>query len=123
MLVDARKLSRVYSLRRYWADVTRIVGEGIYHPVHGVFYGSAELPSLGDQDILNVLLFDAPLLLHLLSSRWNTLQPASRIRQSAPAFEAPPPCVLHFSAESYAVTKRPNLLGNGAFRFVMDWEP
>ena len=123
MLVDARKLSRVYSLHRYWADVTRIVGEGIYHPVHGVFYGSAELPSLGDQDILNVLLFDAPLLLHLLPSRWNTLQPASRIRQSVPAFEAPPPCVLHFSAESYAVTKRPNFLGNGAFRFVMDWEP
>ena len=123
MLVDARKLSRVYSLRRYWADITRIFGEGIYFSVHGKFYGSADLPSLGDQDILNVLFFDSPALLHLLPSRWNTLQPATRIRQSAPDFKAPPPCVMHYSAESYAVTKRPNFLGNGAFRFVSDWEP
>ena len=123
MLVDAHKLSRGYSLRRYWADVTRIIGEGIYHPVHGVFYGSAEMPSLGDQDILNVLFVDAKSLLHLLPSRWNTMQPASRIRQSVPEFEAEPPCVMHFSAESYAKAKSTTNLGNGAFRFFKEWEP
>ena len=44
MLVDARKLTRGYSLKRYWAEVTRIVGEGIYHSVHGKYYGSADMP-------------------------------------------------------------------------------
>jgi hypothetical protein len=122
MLVDAEKLSRVFSFRRYWAEVTRIVDEGIYHGVHGKYYGSADLPSLGDQDILNMLFFSEPALLHLLSNRWNTIQPAGRIQQSAPAFESAPPCVLHFSGESYAQGKAPNLLGNGAFRFVKDWE-
>ena len=123
MLVDAHKLGRVYSLRRYWSEVTRIIGEGIYHGVHGKYYGSADMPSLGDQDVLNVLLFSEPALLHLLPSRWNTLQPAARVRRSAPSFEAQPPCVMHFTAETYAQTKKPNVLGNGAFRFVQDWEP
>ena len=122
MLVDARKLGRTYSFRRYWAEVTRIVGEGIYHPVHGKYYGTADLPSLGDQDILNVLFYDDASLLHLLPSRWNTLQPAGRIRQSAPDFVPMPPCIMHFSAETYAAPKDVNRLGNGAFRFVSDWE-
>ena len=78
--------------------------------------------ALGDQDILNVLFYDSPSLLHLLPSRWNTLQPAGRIRVSAPNFVPMPPCVLHFSAESYAAGKDANRLGNGAFRFVADWE-
>ena len=44
MLVDARKLARGYSLKRYWSEVTRIVGEGIYHSVHGKYYGSTDMP-------------------------------------------------------------------------------
>ena len=123
MLVDARKLGEVYSLRRYWAEVTRIISEGIYRGVHGAYYGSPDLPSLGDQDILNVLFYEEPSLLHLLPNRWNTVQPASRIRAGAPSFEALPPCVMHFSSETYSQTKKPNVLGNGAFRFVQDWEP
>ena len=121
MLVDAQKLSRVYTLRKYWLEVVRILGEGIYHSIHGKYYGSDEMPSLGDQGVLNVLFYNAPTLLHLLSPRWNTLQPAGRIRTTFPDFVPPPPCVLHYTAGSFGTEKHPNALGNGAFRFMRDW--
>ena len=41
---------------------------------------------------------------------------------SAPDFVPMPPCLMHFSAETYAAGKDANRLGNGAFRFVADWE-
>ena len=121
MLVDAQKLSRVFTLRKYWLEVVRILGEGIYHSIHGKYYGSDEMPSLGDQDVLNVLFYNTPTLLHVLSPRWNTMQPAGRIRTTYPDFVPPPPCVLHYTAGSFGTEKHPNALGNGAFRFMRDW--
>lgn len=122
MLVDSHKLSYQFTFRRYWDEILRIIGEGIYAPTHGKFYGTVDLPSLGDQDILNLLFVSEPTLLHLLPSQWNTLQPAGRIRVSAPAFEPLPPCIMHFSAGSFGREKISVTLGNGAFRFVRDWE-
>lgn len=50
------------------------------------------------------------------------MQPAHRIRERFPEFVPEAPCVLHFTAGSYGATKRHHMLGNGAFRFVQDFE-
>jgi lipopolysaccharide biosynthesis glycosyltransferase len=120
-LFDVQRLRNATgSLTAYWTTVVRVASQGSFLALVGERY--KRVADLGDQDVLNVMLYQQPSLLHVIPHRWSIMAPAVRIRITVPDYVPEPPCLVHYNGQGYNHGFEPERVGNGAFIFIRDWQ-